>query len=217
MAPILLVPGAESRRHLLGIFFVLVIVSIGVNAVLPPLAGRVREYLKERNFPAARARRTGVALAAAIAVAFAALFAGQSLREFDRWGDGESVRWFFNYEYHQSLLLLGDLNVNLPVRYYTVRQPFDNSIRRFLLPHARGADGSPLFGGGGAIPPPQEITESAIFVFLDEYLPLAATLEAEYPDAVRIGEAVESGRTLFAAYLVPAQTTESDAGESPSP
>ena len=216
MAPILLVPGSESRRYLLGVFFVLVMVSVGADTLLVALARRVGEYVKGRRFSAVWSRRAGVAAAAALAFAFAALFAGQSLRELDRWGDGESVRWFFNYEYHQSLLFLRDLNADLPVRYYTVRQYFDNSIRRFVLPDARGADGSPLFGGGGSIPPRREIVEDTIFVFLDEYLALAATLEAEYPDAVKIGEADENGRMLYVVYLVRANPAAPDGGGPPS-
>ena len=216
MAPILMVPGAESRRYLLGIFFVLVLASIGINSLLVPLADRVREYLAERDFSAAAARRVALASAAVVAVAFAALFAGQNLREYNSWGDGESVRWFFNYEYHQSLLFLKDLDANLPVRYYTVRQPFDSSIRRFILPGARGADGSAQYGGGGSIPPRREITEDTVFVFLDEYLPLAGTLETEYPDAIKIGEADENGRMLYVVYLVRANPAAPDGGGPPS-
>ena len=202
MAPILLVPGAESRRYLLGIFFVLVIVAIGVDAALVPLARRLREVVAERNLSAGMGRRAAFAAGAVVAVAFAALFAGQNLREYDRWGNGESVKWFFNYEYHQSLLFLKDLDTDLPVRYYTVRQHFDSSIRRFELPGARGVDGGENFGGDGVIPPRGEITEDTVFVLLDAYLHLASTLEAEYPDAVKIGEMAEEGITLFVAYLV---------------
>ena len=49
-------------------------------------------------------------------------------------------------------------------------------------------------------------------MFIDEHLPLAAALEAEYPDAVEIREGVEQGRTLYVAYLGPAHPTEPDAG-----
>ena len=203
MAPILLVPGAESRRYLLGIFFVLVIVAIGVDAALIPAGRRLREYLAGGNAPAALARWVAIAVGTVAVIAFAGLFAGQSLREYGRWGDGESVRWFFNYEYHQSLLFLEDLDTDLPVRYYTVRQHFDNSIRRFMLPGLRGGDGGEPFGGDGAIPPRGESAEDSIFMLLDQYLPLAETLEAEYPEAVRIGEGTKDGRTLYVAYLVP--------------
>ena len=85
-----------------------------------------------------------------------------------------------------------------------------------MLPDARGADGSPLFGGGGSIPPRREIVEDTIFVFLDEYLALAATLEAEYPDAVKIGEADENGRMLYVVYLVRANPAAPDGGGPPS-
>ena len=217
MAPILIVPGAESRRYLLGVFFVLVVLSIGVNAVLAPMGVRLREYLRERGFAAAGARRLGFAGAVIVAIVFAALFAGQNLREMNRWGDGGTVRWFFNYEYHQSLLFLEQLEEDHPVRYYTVRQSFDSSIRRFVLPKARGTDGSEEYGGKGTIPPRREITEDTIFVFLDKYLPLTATLETEYPDAVKIGELAEEGRMLYAAYFVPANSGASSLTESHPP
>ena len=168
MAPILLVPGTESRRYLLGIFFVLAIVAIGVDAALAPLGRRLRRYLERRNFSMSGARRAAVAFAAAIAIAFAALFAGQSLREYNQWGDGEAAKWYFNYEYHQALMFLKDLDTNLPVHFYTVRQPFDSSIRRFELPGIRGTDGSELFGGSGAIPQRGELAGDAIFVLLDQ-------------------------------------------------
>ena len=67
-------------------------------------------------------------------------------------------------------------------------------------------------GRTGAVPPRHEIAEDTVFVFIDEHLPLAAALEAEYPDAVEIREGVEQGRTLYVAYLVPAHPTEPDAG-----
>ena len=227
MAPVLLVPGAESRRYLLGIFFVLVVVAIGVDAVLIPVVRRLREGLAGRNASAALGRRAALAAGAVAVVAvfaFVALFAGQNLREYNRWGDGASVRWFFNHEYHQSLLFLESMDTDLPVRYYTVRQHFDGSIRRFMLPGLRGGDGGEPFGGDGAIPPREEIAEATIFMLLDEYLPLAESLEAEYPEAVRIGEGVEGGRTLYVAYLVPGAVPgavpgtdgEPDAGETPT-
>ena len=41
------------------------------------------------------------------------------------------------------------------------------------------------------------LPRTLVFVFIDEHLPLAAALEAEYPDAVEIREGVEQGRTLY--------------------
>ena len=67
-------------------------------------------------------------------------------------------------------------------------------------------------GRSGAARARHEIAEGTVFVFIDEHLPLAAALEAEYPDAVEIGEGVVQGRTLYVAYLVPAHPTEPDDG-----
>lgn len=182
-----------------------------------PLSRRLRQSLTGQNFSAAGARQAALAAGAVVFIAFAALFAGQNLRELERWGDGEAVKWYFNYEYHQALLFLRDLNLDLPVRMYTVRQHFDSSIRRFELPGARGVDGGEHFGGDGAIPPRNEVTEDSLFVLLDAYLPLAGNLESEYPDAVRIGQKTEGGQLLFVAYLVRAAPEASAAEFSPSP
>ena len=205
MAPVLIVPGAESRRYLLGIFFVLVTASIGFDVVLGLLEGRMRGFLRDWNLSAAGVRYAAAAVGLAAAVAFAGLFTVQNQREVGRWGDSPAVRWYFNYEYHQAILFLKDLNVDLPIRMYTVRQQFESSIRRFELPGARGHNGSELFGGDGTIPPRADITEATLFVLLDKYLPLADALESEYDGEVRIGHRTEMGETLFVAYLVPAQ------------
>ena len=50
MAPVLIVPGAEGRRYLLGIFFVLVIVSVGVDSLLIPLEIWPESGLSRRAF-----------------------------------------------------------------------------------------------------------------------------------------------------------------------
>ncbi len=205
MAPILIIPGVESRRYLLGIFFVLVIVAAGVDTVLKPVFHRLRQYLRERSFPATGAWRLATATVLIITVAYVALFSAPNLQEIERWGNSESVKWYFNYEYHESLLSISGLVAEHPVRYYTVRQPFDSGIRRFVLPGARGGDGAEEYGGDGVLPPADEISEDTIFVLLDKYLPLAQALEAQYAGAVKVGEGVEGGRTLYVAYLVPAQ------------
>ena len=217
MAPILLVPGAESRRYLLGIFFVLTLVSIGLNAVLAPTAARLYAYLKGRGISAVHAKRLGIGAASAAASVLIVLFAAQNVREFDRWGNGESVKWFFNYEYHQSLLYLKDLPPGIPVIFYTVRQPFDGSIRRFELPGARGADGAEAYGGTGSIPPPGSVTEDTVFILLDEYLPLAAEIRAIHPGAVPLREEIRDGRTIFVAYLVPGNGQSPGGSQAPLP
>ena len=150
-----------------------------------------------------RAGNLAIFSVAVLAVAFAALFATQNLRELDRWGDGGSVRWFFNYEYQQSILLLKDQGDGREVRFYSARHSFESSIRRFMLPDATGTDGSQEFGGSGELPPANEIGDGTVFVFLDKYLALADILEEQIPESERIGELVEDGTTLYLIYLVP--------------
>ncbi len=202
MLPILFVPGVESRRYLLGVFFVLVIVAIGIDALTNFLASRIRWHLTVRDLSLAGTARIVAASGLALAIASVALFSAQNLREVERWSDGGSVRWFFNHEYYESLLFLKDLDADLPVRYYTGRQPFDSSLRRFVLPDAVGTDGGREFGANGELPSRDEIAADTIFVLLDQYLPLAEALDTEFPGSVRLGHKVENGTTLFTVYLV---------------
>ncbi len=203
MAPVLFVPGVESRRYLLGIFFLLIFVAIGADALMNVLGTQLRQHVRwPGTFPVG-ARQLAAAGVVVAAVAFIALFSFQNLREVDRWSEGESVRWFFNYDYHQALLSLQDTNPMAEIRLYSARHSFDSSIRRFLLPGAEGTDGSREFGREGAVPATHEVAGDTIVVLLDEYLPLADALESEFPGAVKLAEGAEGGRQIFAIFLVP--------------
>ena len=203
MAPVLFVPGVESRRYLLGIFFLLIFVAIGADALMNVPGTQLRQRVRwPATFPVG-ARQLAAAGVVVAAVAFIALFSFQNLREVDRWSEGESVRWFFNYDYHQALLSLQDTNPMAEIRLYSARHSFDSSIRRFLLPGAKGADGSRELGGEGAVPATHEVAGDTIVVLLDEYLPLADALESEFPGAVKLAEGAEGGREIFAVFLVP--------------
>ena len=213
MAPILLVPGAESRRYLLGIFFVLVIASVGVDAVLTLLIKRIRRDFENRNL-GSRWRgskwkgRMAPAAGVVLAAVFLVFFAVPNMREVSKWGSSDSVRWFFNYEYNQALEFVKETGTDQPVRFYTVRQPFENSLRRFVLPGTSGSDGAEEYELDHGLPSQSDLTEDTIFLLLDEYLPLAVELQARFPSAVKIGEQVEDGRTIYSAYLVPIESTE---------
>ena len=113
MTPVLFVPGAESRRYLLGIFFVLVLASVGADAVLNLLSHRVKQHLRQTVTMRMDARKVVPALAGGLAAVFLVLFAIPNLREFGTWGDSGSVRWFFNYEYHESLKFVDDLELEI--------------------------------------------------------------------------------------------------------
>ena len=202
MSPVLLVPGVESRRYLLGMFFVLLIVAIGVDTLLPPACRWIRDRLGGLRLSAGAIRRAVLATAVILPVVFAALFAEQNLREVSRWRDSESVRWFFSSEYHEALLFLRDLDGVNHVRLYSARHSVDSSMRRFVLPGASGVDGSLELGGYGELPDRGELHESTVFLFMDEYLSLAGELEQEFPDAVKLGEKTEGAMPLYSMYLV---------------
>ena len=209
MAPVLLVPGVESRRYLLGILFVLVVVAIGVDALLVPFSRSASRFLARQAWTARTAGMVAGIGAAVLAVAFLALFSTQNVRELDRWRDSGSVRWFFNHEYITTLRFLDETGVGVKdeVRLYSARHIFDSSMRRFLLPDAVGTDGGREYGGEGVIPPPESIGSDTVFVFMDDYLPLAGVLQVENPAAVKLGEGVEDGQLVFVAFVVPATGT----------
>ena len=208
MTPILLVPGAESRRYLLGIFFVVVISSVGVDAVVGMAIAWIRKELRKRRIDAPSVRRMAATTGAALAAIFLATFAVPNLGEVSRWGSNDSVKWFFNYEYNQALLFIREQETERPVRFYSLRQPFENSLRRFVLPNTRGIDGVEEYHREGGLPRPSDITEDTVFLLMDEFLTLAYPLEAQYPSAAKIGEPSESGRPMYLAYLVPAHSVD---------
>ena len=208
MVPILFVPGVESRRYLLGIFFVLVFVAIGADAVLNILGTWLRQRLRWPGLPTRTAQRIVAMAVVLAALAFVALFSFQNVRDLGRWSGGESMRWFFNYEYHEALAFLGETGTEHHIRLYSVRHSFDSSIRKFLLPGATGTNGSVEHGGDGTIPARREITRDTIIVLMDEYLASADALESEFPGAVQLGERVEGGRQLFAVFLIPGTGTD---------
>ena len=208
MAPILLVPGAESRRYLLGIFFVVVISSVGVDAVLGLTVARIRKELRKRGIGAPSVRRMAATAGAVLAAIFLAIFAVPNLGEASRWGSSDSVRWFFNYEYNHALQFIREQETDRTVRFYSLRQPFENSLRRFVLPDTRGIDGVEEYNREGGLPRPSDLTEDTVFLLMDEFLTLADPLEAQYPGAVKISELSESGRPLYLVYLVPAHSAD---------
>ena len=201
MLPVLFVPGVESRRYLLGMYFVLVIVAVGMDSLLVALGSGIQRRLAGRRLDAA-AKRVALGLVVTVAAAFLVVFSMQNVREFQRWESSDSIRWFFNQEYYRSLVYLRGREMPDEVRFYSARYSFDTSMRRFLLPESAGRDGAREHGGSGGVPTPEEIREDTIFVLMDDYLSLAETVEATYSHVARVGMEMDGERTLFVAYLV---------------
>ena len=212
MVPILFVPGVESRRYLLGIFFVLVLVAVGADSLLYVLGSQLRHRFRWPDLPTRTAYGMVAIAVVLVAVVFVAMFSFQNLRELDRWSRGDTVRWFFSYDYYEALSFLGETGTDHDIRLYSARHSYDSSIRQFLLPGAHGSDGRAEHGGDVETPvfQPvfQDVAKDTVFVLMDEYLANVDALESKFPGAVRLGEGVEDGRQLFAIFLVPGTGTD---------
>ncbi len=202
MLPILVVPGAEGRRYLFGIFFVLVIVSIGFNAVLSLVIDTVRRELSPRINPE-MTRRIGYGAGSALAAIFITLFTLTSFLDFNYWRNSGELRWFFSQDSIRAFEFIETVGDESEIRYYSVRLPFDSRERRLVAPDAVGIDGGEQHGGDGTIWSGGALRGDTVFVFLDEYLILSAELEAAYPSARRVGEYIQDGETAYLAYLIP--------------
>ena len=204
MLPILIVPGSEGRRYLFGIFFVLVIVSIGFNAILSLLIDTVRGELSSRVNPAIP-KRVGYGVAATLGAIFISLFSLTSFLDFNYWRNSGELRWFFNQDSIHAFEFIETLGDESEIRYYSVRVPFDSRLRRFFAPDAVGIDGGEYHehGGDGTIWSGGALRGSTVFVFIDEYLPLAGELEAAWPGVQKVAEHIRDGKTVYLAYLIP--------------
>lgn len=202
MLPILVVPGSEGRRYLFGIFFVLVIISIGFNAVLSLVIETVRMESSARINPKI-ARRVGYGAAAALAAIFISLFALTSSLDFNFWRNSGELRWFFSQDSVRAFEFIETLGDDKEVRFYSVRLPFHSKERLLIAPEAAGVDGGEHHGGDGTIWSGGPIRSDTVFVFLDEYLNLSTELESAYPSARKVGEYIQDGETAYLAYLIP--------------
>ena len=206
MLPILVVPGSEGRRYLFGIFFVLVIVSIGFNAVLSLLIDTVRKESSPRIKPEI-ARKVGYGTAAAIAAIFVTLFSLTSFLDFNYWRNSGELRWFFSHDSIRAFEFIETVGDESEIRYYSVRLPFDSRERRLVAPDAVGIDGAEQHGGDGTIRSGGALRGDTVFVFLDEYLYLGAELEAAYPSARKVAQHIQDNETTYLAYLIQLHAT----------
>ena len=203
MAPILIVPGSESRRYLLGIFFVLTIVSIGFNAILPFLITELGKYIPSRFRGLRAGARFGYAAGVVLAVVFMSVFAFRNYQNLDDWLDSHDVEWFFSHDHFKLFEFIRTLDTDYDIRYYSDGVGFGSDARRFALPEYQGTDGAQNFGGDGTLFSGGALTKDTVFVFMGVYLELAPELESVFPSAQKIGELIEDDRTIFTAYLIP--------------
>ena len=203
--PLIVFEGGESRRYLLGIFFVLVFVVIGLDAYLMLLNHALRQWRAKLNLSDAKPRRLVYGVIAAIAIVLlVCLSAFRDLRALDEWGKIDALAWFFNHDATMAFEFMDTLDhENYYFRYYSTRFAFDSSVRRVVAPDAVGKDEAIRFGGSGGILPDDEVRRNTVFVFLDKYLPLAEQMQAVYPRASKMAERIEKGKPVYVAYFVP--------------
>ena len=204
MAPAILVPGGETRRYLLGVFFVFVITAIGFAAAVHLIAqrwpARLRPSLASLAGPFDNWRRYClVAIAGATLLAF---FAAHNLAAFGEWSGGQETRFQFDPEISAAAEFLGAVDEGYGVRFYSVRWSVDYETVRWFAPSVRGADGSAEFGGDGTIFSAGVVAEPTVFMLLGGYLDLIGPLQDTYPDGRTTRETDEDGHTLFLAYTI---------------
>ena len=202
--PVVIAPGQESRRYMLGMVFVLVFVSVGFNFAVGALLwalGRARRWFGGAG---ALPMRFAAGTVAVFTIMFASVFAAQSLGEFRDWADSGEVRWYFSSDLYRVLRFAEGAGAADEYRLYSLRYDWDFSVRRFLLPGAAGSSGSVEWGGDGTAHSGGPVARDTMFVLMDEYLGLMGALEAAHPGGRLVWEERDGdGGTVFLAYFVP--------------
>ncbi len=201
LAPAILVPGAESRRYLFGVFFLLILVAIGFNSVVHLLTTWLRR--RRPGWFDASGLHAVHGIAAGAMLCFVLLFSALSLNHFYGWPKTPEARWFFAENIAGAARFLDSLDDNYEVRFYSSDIALDNEIVQWLAPGRHGHNGSAQFGGDGAITSGGPIAGDTAFLLLDEYLPLASDLQSAYPDGEQIRMTDAAGNLLYIAHLVP--------------
>ena len=206
MAPAILVPGGESRRYLLGIFFLIVIASIGLNTLVQILTDWIRRSTTQYS------HQFAAVCAPIVMAAFLGLFALTNYRDFNNWAVSPSARWYFDYELVAACERLQELDDALDPHYelrvYSARVSADHSTVRWLLPGVSLVNGSTEFGGDGTALYGGELKGDTVFLLLDKYLQqdgLAEEIEASYPGGYWHRQVDEDGKPLYAAYVIDSQ------------
>ena len=203
MAPAILVPGGESRRYLLGIFFLIVIVSIGLSTIVQILTDWIRRSSAQDS------HQLAAVCAPIVMAAFLGLFALTNYRDFNNWAVSPSARWYFGYELVNAcerLQKLDDaLDPHYELRFYSVRVSAEHSTVRWLLPGVSLVNGSTEFGGDGTALSGGDLNGDTVFLLLENYATqdkLKADIEAAYPNGRWYDEVDDNGRTMYAAYVI---------------
>ena len=179
--PALLIPGGEARRYLMGFFFVLLIVAIGLHAVISFIVASTWFNVRNKRSWTKKWKRYALTSGAMLTVAIlVGIFA---IGERDRYGDwegSEELSFHGNIELVEAIKFVQELKGAPDVRFYSSRWFWDFPPRLFLAPDIHGVNGSSEFGGDGTIGGPVE--RDTVFILLDRYMSLVPELRDRFPN-----------------------------------
>ena len=198
LVPAVLTPDAESRRYLLGIFFVLAIAAVGLDTIVSLVHNRWNRYTRALPIPIL-AGWFGNAIAAVALAAFVLLFAGQQARDYDNWL--VESEWALARKEVEAVRFAQSLGAGYEVRLYNDRLPRTNAVVQWFLRDTETTNGSPIFGGSGAIDA-ETVSEPTVWLLAENYLTLIPQLESAFPEGNLSFENNEQGELLYAAYVL---------------
>ena len=204
MAPAILVPGGETRRYLLGVFFVFVIAAVGFTALIPLMLNRGLRWLNHSDCRRSKFPKTWMAysLATLASIALISVFAVQNLSDVNRWSQARETRFQFDPEIARAAEYLATVDESYAVRFYSVRWAADYETVRWFAPLVEGVNGSREFGGDGTIFSNGVVETPTVFMLLGGYQHLIKPLQETYPGGGEYTETDQDGKPLFVAYKI---------------
>lgn len=198
LVPAVLTPDAESRRYLLGGFFVLAIAAIGLDTVLSLLHNRWKRYARALPIPIL-AGWFGNAVAGVALGLFVLFFAAQQDQDFEDWL--VASEWALVRNEVAAARFARSLGDGYEIRLYSGRLSSANSVVRWLLPETEVKNGSTAFGGSGGIDA-DSVSGPTVWLLSENYLPLIPELETVFPQGSLTFENNERGELQYAAYVL---------------
>ena len=201
----IVIDGAESRRYLFAIFFVITTVAIGFN-VFAQLAVQYSPWVLRKTLPSHRnLRHFGFAVGAVLVVGFCTHVFLTERHEFQKWSVGP-VLWYFESELFDALKLVDNSGDRLRVVSLNGRTRITDERVEFLYPGLETIEAAVEHGGPGAISADMVQGNTAIITFGD-YMKMIDELEAMFPGHVKVerysDELGAPDRTLvYIAYLI---------------
>ena len=198
LVPAILTPDAESRRYLLGIFFVLAIAAVGLDSIVSLVHNRWNRFAGALPIPIL-AGWFGNAVAAVALAAFVLLFAGQQAQDYDDWL--VESEWALARKEVEAVRFAQSLGTGYEVRLYNDRLPRTNAVVQWFLHDTETTNGSPIFGGSGEIDA-KTVGGPTVWLLAENYLTLIPQLESRFPEGSLTFENNEQGELLYAAYVL---------------